>query len=98
MNPPQSAAPGCEAGNLIAGDVMGMGHVHRAAEARPAEAAPPPSLSEALLETAIEVARQRLCEAPTRAEKLDAWREMCRLIDQRTPGRRRFMERMQGLA
>lgn len=57
----------------------------------------PPHVSEVLLETAIEVAKQRLCEAPTRAEKLDAWREMCRLIDQRTPARVRFMERMAGL-
>lgn len=42
MNPPQSAAQGCEARNLIADHVMGMGHVHRAAKARPADAVPPP--------------------------------------------------------
>lgn len=54
-------------------------------------------LTETLLETAIEVAKQRMCEAPTRVEKLSAWREMCGLIDQRTPARRRFMERMRGL-
>lgn len=57
----------------------------------------PAHLSEVLLESAIEVAKQRMCESATRAEKMDAWREMCRLIDQRTPSRRRFMERMRGL-
>jgi hypothetical protein len=97
MNPPQSAARGCEAGNLNTGDVMGMGPVHRAAEARPAEAVPPP-LTEAQLELAIAAAMQRLCKAPERAEKMRHWREMVRLIDQRTPHRRRFMERMRGIA
>lgn len=53
--------------------------------------------SEAELETAIEAAKQRMCEAPARTDKLVHWREMCRLIDQRTPHRRRFMERMAGL-
>jgi hypothetical protein len=42
MNPPASAAEGAEAGNLTRADVMGLGQVHRAAEARPAEAVPPP--------------------------------------------------------
>lgn len=41
MNPPESAAQGSEAGNLHTAHVMGIGDVHRAAEARPAEAAPP---------------------------------------------------------
>lgn len=53
--------------------------------------------SESDLETAIEAAMQRMCDAPTRPEKMAAWREMCRLIDQRTPSRQRFMERMRGL-
>jgi hypothetical protein len=97
MNPPQSAAQGCEAGNLITGDVMGMGHVHRAAEARPAEAVPPP-LTEQQLESAISAAMARMCAAPERTLKMQYWREMCRLIDQRTPERRRFMERTRALA
>lgn len=42
MNPPRPAARGREARNLIAGHVMGMGQVHRAAQARPADAVPPP--------------------------------------------------------
>lgn len=54
--------------------------------------------SEAALETAIEAAKQRMCAAPSRPEKMAAWREMCRLIDQRTPSRMRFMERVRGLA
>ena len=44
VNPPQSAAQGCEARNLTTANVMGSEQVHRAAEARPAEAAPLPSL------------------------------------------------------
>jgi hypothetical protein len=55
------------------------------------------ALSEAELETAISAAMNRMCAAPTREGKLAEWREMCRLIDQRTPARRRFMERIQGL-
>jgi hypothetical protein len=54
--------------------------------------------SETDLELAIEGAMQRMCAAPTRAGKLEHWREMCRLIDLRTPSRRRFMERTRGLA
>lgn len=54
--------------------------------------------SEAALETAIEAAKQRMCAAPTRPEKMAAWREMVRLIDRRTPSRIRFMARMRGLA
>lgn len=53
--------------------------------------------SEEALELAIEAAKQRMCSAPERQEKMRHWREMCRLIDQRTPSRRRFMERMAGL-
>jgi hypothetical protein len=54
--------------------------------------------SEQQLELAIAAAMARLCAAPTRAEKLREWREMCRLIDQRTHARQRFMARVQGLA
>lgn len=42
MNPPASAAQGAEAGNLNMSQCHGTGAVPRAAEARPAEAAPPP--------------------------------------------------------
>lgn len=42
MNPPQSAAEGCEARNVNTANVMGLGQVHRATEARPAEVAPLP--------------------------------------------------------
>lgn len=49
------------------------------------------------LEQLIEAAKQRMCEAPARAEKLRHWREMVRLMDQRTPHRVRFMERVRGL-
>lgn len=52
------------------------------------------TLTEELLEAAIVVASARMCAAPTRAEKLEAWRELCVLIDQRTPSRRRFNARM----
>jgi hypothetical protein len=54
--------------------------------------------SEQQLERAIEAAKQLLCAAPTREQKLTHWREMVRLIDQRTPARVRFMERTRGLA
>lgn len=54
--------------------------------------------AEEQLELDIEAAKQRMCEAPARADKLVHWREMVRLIDQRTPHRRRFMARMAGLA
>jgi hypothetical protein len=54
--------------------------------------------AEEQLELAIEAARERMCAAPDRTLKMQYWREMCRLIDQRTPERRRFMERTQGLA
>jgi len=57
-----------------------------------------PYTSEADLELAISAAMQRMCAAPDRTLKMQYWREMCGLIDQRTPGRRRFMERMRGLA
>lgn len=53
--------------------------------------------SEEELEAHIEAAKQRMCEAPDRTLKMQYWREMCRLIDQRTPARRRFMERVAGL-
>jgi hypothetical protein len=53
--------------------------------------------AEELLELQIEAAKQRMCEAPDRADKMRHWREMCRLIDQRTPHRRRFMERLRGI-
>jgi hypothetical protein len=54
--------------------------------------------AEEQLERQIEAARQRMCAAPDRTLKMQYWREMCGLIDQRTPSRRRFMERVQGLA
>jgi hypothetical protein len=54
--------------------------------------------SETDLEAAINAAMGRMCKAPTREEKMAEWREMCWLIDQRTPSRRRFMARTQGLA
>lgn len=53
--------------------------------------------SEEQLERDIEAAKQRMCAAEDRTLKLQYWREMCRLIDQRTPHRVRFMERMAGL-
>lgn len=53
--------------------------------------------AEEQLEQLIESAKQRMCEAPERSEKLRHWREMVRLIDQRSPSRVRFMERMAGL-
>lgn len=52
---------------------------------------------EAQLEVAIEAAKQRLCAAPDYDEKLLHWREMVRLIDQRSPQRRQFMARVRGL-
>jgi hypothetical protein len=38
-----------------------------------------------------------MCAAPDRTLKMQCWREMCRLIDQRTPERMRFMARVRGL-
>jgi hypothetical protein len=61
------------------------------------QCAQPEFRSETDLELAIAAAMQRLCDAPERAEKMRHWREMVRLIDQRTPHRVRFMERMAGL-
>lgn len=46
MNPPASAAQGAEARNLTRANVMGLEEVHRAAEARPVEAAPLPSIGD----------------------------------------------------
>lgn len=57
-----------------------------------------PFRSETELEAEIRAAYESLCAAPEWDEKLRHWREMVRLIDLRTPSRRRFMERMQGLA
>jgi hypothetical protein len=37
------------------------------------------------LERQIAAAHRRLCDAPTRDEKMQHWREMCRLIDRRSP-------------
>lgn len=54
--------------------------------------------TESQLEAAISAAKDRMCAAPTREGKLEHWREMVRLIDQRTPHRVRFMQRMRGLA
>lgn len=55
------------------------------------------ALDEYALELAISAASDRMCAAEDRALKLQYWREMCRLIDQRTPARRRFMARLRGL-
>lgn len=55
-------------------------------------------MNESQLEIAIEAAKQRMCAAPARQDKLTHWREMCRLMEQRTPHRVRFMSRMRGLA
>jgi hypothetical protein len=54
--------------------------------------------SEAQIEHAISDAMARMCAAPDRTLKMQYWREMCRLIDQRTPARVRFLERTRGLA
>lgn len=67
------------------------------ARARPQELTCKSGVSEAQLEAAISAAMARMCAAPERADKMRHWREMCRLIDQRTPARRRFMERTRGL-
>jgi hypothetical protein len=56
------------------------------------------ALSEPQLEAQIEAAMQRMCTVSDRAEKMRHWRELCRLIDERTPERRRFMARTRGLA
>lgn len=53
---------------------------------------------EASLERAIAETNLLMCAAPTREEKLAAWRQMCALIDQRSIHRVRFMERMRNLA
>lgn len=53
--------------------------------------------SEEELERHIEAAKERMCAVEDRSEKMRHWREMCRLIDLRTPARRRFMERVAGL-
>lgn len=57
-----------------------------------------PLVSESQLEAAISAAKERMCAAPDRTLKMQYWREMCALIDQRTPHRVRFMERVRGLA
>jgi hypothetical protein len=49
------------------------------------------------LERDIDAAMARMCAAPDRTLKMQYWREMCGLIDQRTPSRRRFMARIAGL-
>lgn len=54
--------------------------------------------SDAELECAIAAAKDRMCAAPEREQKLTHWREMCRLIDQRSIHQVRFMERMRGIA
>jgi hypothetical protein len=53
--------------------------------------------SETDLEAAIKAASDRMCAAPDREGKMQHWREMCRLIDLRTPHRVRFMERMRAI-
>lgn len=64
----------------------------------PCNSAPAQIYDEQQLEAAISTAMARMCAATTRDEKMQYWREMCALIDQRTPSRRRFMARTQGLA
>jgi hypothetical protein len=67
--------------------------------ARPEEISCKSYLSaEQQLEAAIQAASDRMCAAPERADKLRHWREMVRLMEQRTPERVRFMERVRGLA
>lgn len=95
MNPPQSAALGCEAGNLIADHVIGMGHVDRAAKARPADAVPPPFTDELQLEAAIAAAYAALIAAPSWEEKLERWREWVRLLDMRSVSYARFLGRLE---
>ena len=70
----------------------GHGACPRAAEARPADAVPPPT--EEQLEQAIRAASDRMCEAIERKDKITHWREMARLIDRRCPHYARFLERM----
>ena len=42
-------------------------------------------LTDSELEIAISAAYVKLCEAPTRAGKIAAWRQWVRLLDQRPP-------------
>ena len=44
MNPPASAARGAEARNLNSANIMGLGEVHRASKAKPADDVPAPSV------------------------------------------------------
>jgi hypothetical protein len=53
--------------------------------------------SETDLEHAIKAAKQRMCDAPDRDGKMQHWREMCALIDKRTPWRRRFLQRLEAM-
>ena len=64
------------------------------ARARPQEIA---CNSDAQLELAIAYARDCLYAAPTWDEKLVRWREWVRLIDQRSPSRARFLQRLEGM-
>jgi hypothetical protein len=41
--------------------------------------------AEQLLEQQIKAASDRMCAEPDRTLKLQYWREMCRLIDRRSP-------------
>lgn len=72
--------------------------IPQAKTSAPTQRTPQKFGSEAELEAAISAAMARMCDAPTREEKLREWREMCALIDQRTPARVRFMERTRGIA
>lgn len=58
---------------------------------------PPLMFGSAHLESEIAAAKERMCAAPTRKGKLAAWREMCQLIDQRSPETVAAMERARGL-
>lgn len=55
------------------------------------------AFADAALEREIEAAKERMCAATTREEKLTHWREMVRLIDQRTPEQVKALEAQRGL-
>lgn len=51
--------------------------------------------AESELEAAIEAAKERMYAATDRQLKLQYWRVMCRLMDQRTPERQQFLKRLE---
>lgn len=56
-----------------------------------------PLLTDEELELAIHAAHRRLCDAFAAEQRMEHYREMCRLIAQRTPERVEQMEREAGL-